>query len=81
MHDDGGRAMCPMCGTELEEGYLSYCSGAVWHRERPSGLSRMFWSAFLTGERVYGGVLSNPVVSSVSALRCPDCSSVMVFMS
>ena len=81
MRDDGGRAICSMCGAELEEGYLSYSSGAVWHREKPTGLRRMFWSAFLSGEKVYGGMASNPIVSSVSALRCPSCSSVVVFMS
>jgi hypothetical protein len=73
--------ICSMCGAELEEGYLSYCTGAVRHREQPTGLRRMFWSAFPTGERVYGSWASNPVVSSIPALRCPGCSSVVVATS
>jgi hypothetical protein len=70
--------ICPLCGAALESGFVSYCSGAIWHREEPTGMSRMFWSAFPTGERVYGGVASYPFVSSVPGLRCSECSGVVV---
>ena len=69
---------CPACGKTLDEGFLSYCSGAVWHRRRPTGLQRPFWSAFSSGEPVFGSLLSSPVVSSVSSYRCPECHTVVI---
>ena len=69
---------CPACGTEVEEGFVSYCSGAIWHRTKPSGWQRVFWSAFPSGERVFGSAASYPVVSSVPALRCPSCAAVVI---
>ena len=71
-------SICPECGATLETGYLSYCTGAVWHQKKPVGLARMFWSAFYNGKRVFGGIASMPYVSSVTASRCPDCSCVVI---
>jgi len=81
MPNENDCLICPLCGAELESGFVSYCSGAIWHRDKPTGMSRMFWTAFPTGERVYGGIASYPYVSSVSALRCSRCSSVVVSKS
>lgn len=78
MTNETGALICPVCGSELEEGFLSYCSGSVWHREKPRGLGRFFWSAFSSGARVFGSIASYPTVSSVSASRCSDCSSVVI---
>lgn len=79
MIKDSKGVVCPSCDSEMENGYLSYCSGAVWHREKPKGLRRLFWSAISGGEPVYGSLLfSLPVVSSVDAWRCPKCSCVLV---
>jgi hypothetical protein len=70
--------LCSLCGTALEDGFLSYASGAVWHRTKPRGWRRMFWSAYTSGEIVFGSVVSSPVVSSVPALRCPSCAAVII---
>ena len=78
MPDEEEPLICPMCASEFENGFVSYCSGTVWHHKKPSGLGRVFWSAFRTGTRVFGSIASYPYVSSVSAARCPRCSSVVV---
>jgi hypothetical protein len=70
--------LCSLCGTALEEGFLSYCSGAIWHRTKPRGWRRAFWSAYSSGERVFGSFASSPVVSSVPAFRCPSCAAVVI---
>jgi len=69
---------CQVCGSVLEDGFLSYCSGAVWHRKKPRGLGRLFSSAFWTGKPVFGTFLSSPIVSSVPAYRCSSCCSVLI---
>jgi hypothetical protein len=70
--------LCSLCGTALEEGFLSYCSGAVWHRTKPRGWRRAFWRAYSAGERVFGSWASYPAVSSVPAFRCPSCAAVLI---
>jgi hypothetical protein len=70
--------VCPSCESIMKEGYLSYCSGAVWHDKKPKGLGRLFWSAFSSGVPVYGSFLSSLTVSSVAAWRCPNCSCITV---
>ncbi len=72
------RLLCQVCGSVLEKGYLSYGSGAVWHREEPRGLGRLFLRAFWSGEPVFGSLLCSPVVSSVPAFRCSSCCSVLI---
>ncbi len=67
--------VCPSCDTEMESGYLSFCSGGVWHNKKPKGLGRLFWNAIPGGITVYGSLfISLPAVSSVDAWRCPKCS-------
>jgi hypothetical protein len=72
------RLLCQVCGSVLEKGYLSYGSGAVWHRKEPRGLGRLFLPAFWSGEPVFGSLLCSPVVSSVPAFRCSSCCSVLI---
>ena len=69
---------CPECGALLEDGYLSSCSGSVWHASRPRGWRRVFWTAFATGRRIFGGAGSLPVVTSVPAARCSQCGTVVI---
>jgi hypothetical protein len=69
---------CSLCGTALEEGFLSYSSGAIWHRTKPRGWRRAFWSAYSSGEHVFGSFASSPIVSSVPAFRCPSCAAVLI---
>lgn len=69
---------CPECGAVLEEGYLSSCSGSVWHPARPRGWKRVVWSAFSTGRRVFGNQSRLPLVSSVPASRCAACGTVVI---
>lgn len=69
---------CSFCGTDLEEGFISYGSGAIWHHTKPQGWQRAFWSAYMSGERVFGSFVSSPVISSVPALRCPSCAAVVI---
>ena len=78
MVEESNGLVCPSCNSIMEDGYLSYASGAVWHNKKPKGLGRMFWSAFSSGEPIYGSFLSMPIVSSVVAQRCPNCSCVVV---
>jgi hypothetical protein len=78
MTDHQSPNLCSLCGTALEEGFLSYCSGAIWHRTKPRGWRRAFWSAYSSGERVFGSFASSPVVSSVPAFRCPSCAAVVI---
>ena len=72
------RLKCPCCGAVLEDGFLSYSSGAVWHRVKPRWLGRLFLSAFATGEPVFGSFLTSPIVSSVPAYRCSRCHGVVI---
>lgn len=69
---------CLFCGTGLEQGFISYVSGAIWHPNKPQGWRRAFWSAYMSGERVFGSFISSPVVSSEPALRCPGCAAVVI---
>jgi len=78
MTEDQSQLSCPFCGTGLEEGFISYGSGAIWHHTKPRGWRRAFWSAYLSGERVFGSVISSPVVSSVPAYRCPNCGAFVI---
>jgi len=78
MTGDQSPNLCSLCGTALEEGFLSYGSGAVWHRTRPRGWRRLFWDAYTSGEPVFGSMASSPVVSSVPAFRCPNCAAVVI---
>jgi hypothetical protein len=78
MSDQLGPNVCSLCGTAMEEGFISYCTGAIWHREKPRGWRRAFWSAYASGERVFGSPLSSPVVSSTPAFRCPGCAAVLI---
>jgi hypothetical protein len=78
MNDHQSPNLCLFCGTALEEGFLSYGSGAVWHRTKPRGWGRAFWSAYTSGERVFGSIASSPVVSSVPAFRCPSCTAIVI---
>jgi hypothetical protein len=77
MMDHQNTNLCPLCGTALEEGFLSYGSGAVWHRTKPRGWRRLFWDAYTSGEPVFGSMASSPIVSSVPAFRCPSCTAVV----
>lgn len=70
--------ICPICGSELEDGFLSYGSGTVWHGEKPKGLGRFFLSAYSTGERVFGSIASYPYVFSVPGARCSECHTVLI---
>jgi hypothetical protein len=78
MTDRQSLSSCSFCGTALEEGFLSYGSGAIWHRTKPQGWRRAFWSAYASGKRVFGSVISSPIVSSVPAFRCPSCNAVVI---
>jgi len=78
MIEESNGLACPSCNAIMKDGYLSYGSGAVWHSKKPEGLGRLFWSAFSSGVPVYGSLLSSPIVSSVAAWRCPNCSCVLV---
>ena len=78
MTNERGPLICPVCGSELERGFVSYCSGSIWHREKPQGLGRLFWNAFSSGARVFGSFASYPTVSSIRASRCSGCSSVLI---
>lgn len=78
MTEEQSLKQCPACSSALEEGFISYCSGAIWHRTKPRGWQRVFWNAFPSGERVFGSAASYPVVSSVPSFRCPSCAAVVI---
>jgi hypothetical protein len=69
---------CPASGRPLDEGFVSCCSGAVWHPTKPRGWQRAFWSAYSSGSPVFGSLLSYPVVSSVRAEHCAGCGAVVI---
>jgi hypothetical protein len=72
MTDHQNPNLCSLCGTALEEGFPSYGSGAIWHRTKPRGWRRAFWSAYSSGkhtlqENVFSGALSR----LLSSHPCP----------
>ena len=65
-----GLNLSSLYGMALDEGFLSYCTGAIWRR--------MLWSAYSSGERIFGSLASSPVVSSVPAFRCSSWAVVVI---
>lgn len=65
--------VCPICGLEMEHGYLAVGSGAAWHKEKIS-----FWSlkGLFSGEIIVGRGLG-PYIYNVKAHRCRKCKLVI----
>jgi predicted RNA-binding Zn-ribbon protein involved in translation (DUF1610 family) len=69
---------CPECGAELENGYLGYGSGLLWHRIRLSGPARIGFVAIPTGQYIVGNWRASGFVSQVPARKCPKCGTVVL---
>jgi hypothetical protein len=68
----------PVDDLELEEGFVGYFSGVMWHQERIEGLQRMIPFILSTADFIIGTVVSTPWIRSRRASRCRDCGTLVV---
>ncbi|MFQ5857010.1 MAG: PF20097 family protein [Anaerolineae bacterium] len=69
---------CPECGSALEDGFLGYGSGLLWHEHKLRGWRRIFLYAVPTGHFVLGSIASSPFITSVPARKCTACGTVVL---
>jgi hypothetical protein len=70
--------VCPECGSQLEDGFIGYASGLLWHKRQPSGWQRLFPFALTTGRFVIGNWASTPWVRLKTARRCVACGTLVL---
>ena len=71
-------APCPECGSALEEGFIGYFSGIMWHEEQLEGLQRTIPFVLGAADFILGSVVSTPWIRSRRASRCRACGTVVV---
>lgn len=69
---------CPECGSALENGFLSYGSGLLWHEHKLRGWRRVFIYAMATGHFVVGNWASSGLMASKPARKCAICGTVVL---
>lgn len=72
---------CPSCGATLEDGFIGYASGILWHGEEPMGWRRLFPFVLAAGRFVVGNWASTPWVRCREAQRCCRCGTVVISAS
>ena len=75
---DHQHRQCPECGAALEEGYIGYFSGIVWHEEELMGLQRLIPFVFSAAHFIIGTITSTPWIRSRQARRCRSCGTLVV---
>ena len=75
---DTANIKCPECKAEPEAGYVSFGSGLVWHKTELRGFRRIFFHAFATGAPIVGTWMSSGLMSSVPAMRCNACGTIVM---
>jgi ribosomal protein S27AE len=69
---------CPECGTGLEDGFLGYGTGLLWHESRLRGWHRLFPFAIAEGNYIVGNWTSTGLITSIPARKCPACGTVVL---
>ena len=72
------KALCPECGATLEDGFIGYFSGIMWHDEDPQGLQRIFPFVLSAGRFIFSNAMSTPWIRSRKARKCPGCGTLVV---
>ena len=75
---DDHQAHCPECGAGLEDGYVGYFSGIMWHEQHLMGLQRLFPFVLSAAHLIIGNLASTPWIRSRKASRCRDCGTLVV---
>jgi rubredoxin len=71
-------ACCPECGATLENGFIGYFSGIMWHDMKPEGWQRVFPFVLSAGRFIISNPASTPWVRSRNARKCRDCGTLVV---
>jgi hypothetical protein len=69
---------CPECGATLEDGFIGYFSGIMWHDKDPVGWQRLFPFVLGAGNFTISNVASTPWIRSRKARKCRDCGTLVV---
>lgn len=69
---------CPECNSELEDGYVGYGSGILWHKHKLKGWRRIFPIALLNGAFILGNWTSPGVYTFIKARKCSECNIVVL---
>ncbi len=69
---------CPECGAELENGYIGYGSGILWHKIKLQGAARIGFVAVPTGSYIVGDWKSTGFISQVPGRKCIKCGTVVL---
>jgi rubredoxin len=75
---DSREACCPECGATLDDGFIGYFSGIMWHDQEPTGWLRIFPFVLSTGHFIVGNAASTPWARNRKARRCRDCGTLVV---
>ena len=75
---EAGSRVCPECGSRLEDGFIGYASGILWHEQELHGWRRAFPFALAEGRFVVGNWPSTPWFRSRTARRCPACGTLVL---
>ena len=69
---------CPECGATLDDGFISYFSGIMWHEKKPIGWRRLFPFVCSAGHFIFGNAASAPWTRSREAQKYRDCETLVV---
>ena len=72
------KARCPECGAALEDGFIGYFSGIIWHDEDPAGWRRVFPFVLGAGRFIISNPTSTPWIRSRKARKCRNCGTLVV---
>lgn len=75
---DTSKIKCPQRKADLEAGYVSFGSELLWHKAKLGGYRRIFLHAFATGEPIVGTWISSGLMSSVRAMKCSACGTIVM---
>jgi len=69
---------CPECGAALEDGFIGYFSGIMWHDEELMGLQCLIPFVLSAAHFIIGNLASTPWIRSRKASKCRDCGTLIV---
>ena len=75
---DTHEARCPECGATLDDGFVGYFSGIMWHEKQPTGWQRLFPFVLSTGRFVIGNWGSTPWTRCREARKCRGCGTLVL---
>jgi len=72
------QAQCPECDAGLEDGYIGFFSGIMWHDQPVTGLLRLFPFVLSAASFIISNLISTPWIRSRQARRCRSCGTLIV---